>query len=95
MRRTRNALFATNLLLAFSIQLMRYAKGLLPRVNNGCSDVCRALWFVTYWNEYFVFLFLLLLAFERGSFVISLSFSWKIVNCLGKFSLNRDLTEGK
>ena len=91
MRRTRNALFATNLLLAFSIQLMRYAKGLLPRVNNGCSDVCRALWFVTYWNEYFVFLFLLLLAFERGSFLISLSFSWKIVNCLGKFSLNRDL----
>jgi hypothetical protein len=36
-RRTRNALFAISLLLAFSIQLMKYAKGWLRRVNNGLS----------------------------------------------------------
>ena len=72
MRRTRNALFATNLLLAFSIQLMRYAKGLQPRVNNGCSDVCRALWFVTCWNEFFCFVLFLLALKEEVSLSASL-----------------------
>jgi RING finger protein 113A len=33
-QRTRSVLCATSLLLAFSIQLMRYAKGWLQRVNN-------------------------------------------------------------